>query len=104
MATIHPTAIVDSGAELADDVTVGPYSIVGGEVVLASGITLESHVVVGGRTSIGAGCQIFPFASIGLRPQDLKYQGEPSELVIGANNTAAIMRPRLTHIGTDSTA
>ena len=87
MAAIHPTAIVDSGAELADDVTIGPYCVVGGEVALGSGIILESHVVIGGRTSIGAGCHIFPFASIGLQPQDLKYEGEPSELVIGAGNT-----------------
>ena len=87
MTNIHPTAIVDSKAQLADDVTVGPYCIVGGDVVCASGVALEAHVVVGGRTRIGANCHIFPFASIGLRPQDLKYAGEPSELVIGANNS-----------------
>ncbi len=87
MAAIHPTAIVEPGARLADDVVVGPYSIVGGEVELGAGVRLESHVVMGGRTQVGANCHIYPFASIGLPPQDLKYKGEPSELVIGSNNT-----------------
>ena len=87
MATIHPTAIVEHGARLADDVTIGPYCVVGGEVQLGPGVRLESHVVVGGRTKIGANCHIYPFASIGLAPQDLKYDGETSKLVIGENNT-----------------
>ena len=87
MAAIHPTAVVEPGAKLADDVVVGPYSIIGGEVELGAGVRLESHVVMGGRTRLGANCHVYPFASIGLPPQDLKYQGEPSELVIGSNNT-----------------
>lgn len=86
MAFIHPTSVVDAQADIADDVTIGPYCIVGPEVRLAAGVALESHVVVGGRTAIGERCHIFPFASIGLKPQDLKYHGEQSELIIGADN------------------
>lgn len=86
MSSIHPTAIVEPGAKLADDVVVGPYSCVGSEVELGPRVRLESHVVVGGRTRIGPDCRIYPFASIGLPPQDLKYRGEPSELVVGRNN------------------
>lgn len=85
-ATIHPTAIVDPAASLDEDVKIGPYCIVGADVVLGDGVTLHSHVVVDGRTEIGAGTEIFPFASIGMQPQDLKYKGEPSTLIIGRNN------------------
>lgn len=87
MADIHPTAIVDPGASLGAQVTIGPYSCVGPEVTLGKNITLISHVVIAGRTSIGDGTRIFPFASIGHQPQDLKYNGEPSILEIGADNT-----------------
>jgi UDP-N-acetylglucosamine acyltransferase len=87
MATIHPTAIVEPSVKLADDVTIGPYCVVEGDVELGPGVRLDSHVVIVGRTRIGANCHIFPFASIGARPQDLKYEGEPSELIIGADNT-----------------
>lgn len=83
---IHPSAIVDSDAKIGDDVAIGPYCCVGGEVELGTGVVLESHVVVTGRTRIGEGTRIFPFASIGYQPQDLKYAGEPSELVIGRRN------------------
>lgn len=86
MPSVHPTAIVEPGATLADGVEVGPYCCVGPEVELGPGVRLEAHVVVGGRTRIGAKCRIYPFASIGLPPQDLKYQGEPSTLIIGRNN------------------
>ena len=86
MADIHPTAIVEKGAELADGVSVGPYCVVGPRVTLAEGVRLLSHVVVSGITSIGPNTHIYPFASIGTQPQDLKYKGEPSQLVIGANN------------------
>ena len=84
MTSIHPTTVVDDGAELGADVEIGPYSIVGAQVSLGDGVKLHSHVVVGGRTTIGAQSEIYPFASIGLAPQDLKYSGEDSELVIGA--------------------
>ena len=86
MAEIHPTAIVDPAASIGDNVVVGPYCCVGPDVALGDGVRLNSHVVVVGRTSIGANTHIYPFASIGHPPQDLKYQGEPSELTIGANN------------------
>jgi UDP-N-acetylglucosamine acyltransferase len=86
MPQIHPTAIIAPGAMLAQDVSVGPYCIVGEHVTLDAGVMLGSHVVVDGRTTIGTGTRIFPFASIGLEPQDLKYRGEESALVIGRNN------------------
>ena len=86
MTTIHPSAIVDPKANLADSVIIGPYCIVGAEVVLGESVELISHVVVEGRTTIGANTRIFPFASIGHRPQDLKYHGEPSTLEIGSGN------------------
>ena len=83
MADVHATAIVDPKAKLGQGVRVGPYCIVGAEVELAADVVLHSHVVVAGRTRIGARSEIYPFASIGHRPQDLKYRGEPSELVVG---------------------
>ncbi len=86
MSDIHATAIVDAAAKIGDKASVGPYSIVGPDVELGDGVELMSHVVVDGRTSIGANTQVFPFASIGLPPQDLKYDGEPSRLTIGCNN------------------
>ncbi|CCQ73976.1 acyl-ACP--UDP-N-acetylglucosamine O-acyltransferase [Magnetospira sp. QH-2] len=87
MSQIHPTALVESGARIGADVAIGPYCCVGSNVELADGVVLKSHVVVEGRTKVGPGTRIFPFASIGHEPQDLKYGGEPSELVIGAENT-----------------
>jgi UDP-N-acetylglucosamine acyltransferase len=87
MPQIHPTAIVAPGAVLAEDVVIGPYCIVGDGVTLGAGVVLRAHVVVEGRTTIGDGTRIFPFASIGLEPQDLKYKGEPSSLLVGRNNT-----------------
>jgi UDP-N-acetylglucosamine acyltransferase len=87
MPRIHPTAVIAPGAEIDQDVAIGPYSIVGEGVVLCSGVALGAHVVVVGRTTIGEGTRIFPFAAIGLEPQDLKYRGEESRLVVGRNNT-----------------
>ena len=86
MSAIHPTAVVDPAARLSDDVTIGPFCCVGPHAELQSHVELKSHVVVEGRTTIGAGTMIFPFASIGLQPQDLKYRGEESTLVIGERN------------------
>ncbi|MDH3230872.1 MAG: acyl-ACP--UDP-N-acetylglucosamine O-acyltransferase [Alphaproteobacteria bacterium] len=86
MTDIHKTAIVDKKASVGDGVTIGPYCVVGAQVTLEDGVTLKPHVVVDGRTTIGAGTQIYPFASIGLAPQDLKYRGEASRLVVGRNN------------------
>jgi UDP-N-acetylglucosamine acyltransferase len=87
MAKIHPTAIVESGAELDSSVVVGPYSVVGAQVKLAAGVVVGSHVVIGGRTTVGPRTEIKPFSSIGAQPQDLKYKGEPAELIIGADNS-----------------
>lgn len=87
MAFIHPTAVIEAGASLASGSHIGPYCVVGKDVEIAAGVKLHSHVVIGGVTKIGGGTQIFPFASIGLAPQDLKYRGEASRLEIGSNNT-----------------
>ena len=86
MSEIHPTAIIADGAKIGQNVSIGPYSMVGSDVELDDGVELISHVVVTGHTSIGANTRIFPFASIGHQPQDLKYQGEASSLTIGCNN------------------
>jgi UDP-N-acetylglucosamine acyltransferase len=84
--SIHPTAIIDPLAKLADDVRVGPFSIVGAEVEIASGTVIESHVVIKGPTNIGSNNHIYQFSSIGEATPDLKYQGEPTRLVIGDHN------------------
>jgi len=86
MTEIHETAIIADGARVGKNVAIGPYSTVGPDVELGDGVTLMSHVVVDGRTTIGANTRIFPFASIGLQPQDQKYKGESSALIIGCNN------------------
>lgn len=83
---IHPTAIIDPSAKIADDVTIGPYSIIGADVEIGSGCEIGSHVVIEGPTKIGRGNRIFQFASIGAEPQDKKYKGEPTLLEIGDNN------------------
>ncbi|HEV2678502.1 MAG TPA: acyl-ACP--UDP-N-acetylglucosamine O-acyltransferase [Aliidongia sp.] len=99
MPQIHPTAIVEAGAELADDVTIGPYCCVGPEVALAAGVVLQSHVVVTGRTRVGARTYAFPFTSLGQVPQDKKYKGEPARLEIGEDN---VIREGVTmNIGTE---
>src|SRR6266403_1071390 len=83
---IHPSAVVSPHARIGFDCYVGPYSIIGEEVELGDGVRLGSHCVVDGRTTIGAGTHIFPFVSIGLASQDLKYKGELSETRIGKRN------------------
>jgi UDP-N-acetylglucosamine acyltransferase len=83
---VHPSAVVSSHAQLGDNCYVGPFSTIGDEVTLGDGVRLESHVVIDGRTSIGEGTHVFPFVSIGLASQDLKYRGEPAETRIGARN------------------
>jgi UDP-N-acetylglucosamine acyltransferase len=83
----HPTAIIHSHAQLAATVTVGPYSIIGENVELGEGTEVMSHTVIEGRTRIGRHNRIFPFASIGLAPQDMKYRGEPTAVEIGDHNT-----------------
>lgn len=100
MGNVHPTAIVEDGARIDDNAVVGPFCILGPNVELAEGVELMSHVVIAGNTSIGPGTRIFPHACIGLPPQDLKYKGEKTSLVIGSNN---IIREHATlHPGTAS--
>jgi UDP-N-acetylglucosamine acyltransferase len=87
MANIHPTAIVDPAAELAEGVSVGAYSIIHGHVAVGPDTEIGSHVVIKEYTAIGARCRIFQFAALGEIPQDLKFAGELSHLVIGDDNT-----------------
>jgi len=84
---IHPTAIIEPGAQLADDVSVGAYSIIGEKVRIGSGTWVGPHVVLKGNTTIGSNNRIFQFCSLGEMPQDMKYAGEDTELVIGDGNT-----------------
>lgn len=84
---IHPTAIVSPRAVIGAGVHIGPFCTVGDNVVLHDGVELLSHVALSGRTEIGARTRIFPFASIGFEPQDLKYHNEPSTLVVGSDCT-----------------
>ncbi|WP_454018189.1 acyl-ACP--UDP-N-acetylglucosamine O-acyltransferase [Azospirillum sp. Marseille-Q6669] len=84
--SIHPTAVVDPAARLGEGVFIGPFCVVGPDVQLGDRVRLTSHVVVEGRTRVGEDSVVYPFASIGHRPQDLKFKGEPSELIIGRNN------------------
>lgn len=84
---IHPTAIIEPGAQLADDVSVGPYSVIGSHVSIGSGSVVGAHCVIDGRTQIGKNNNFYRFCSIGGNPQDKKYRGEPTGLVIGDGNT-----------------
>ncbi len=83
---IHSSAIVSAQANIGDNCFIGAFCTVGDEVTLESGVHLESHVVVGGKTVIGEQTRVFPFVSIGLAPQDLKYAGEPTATVVGRRN------------------
>jgi UDP-N-acetylglucosamine acyltransferase len=109
-AAIHPTAIVGQHARIGKGVKIGPFCIVGDKVVLHDNVELVSHVSIDGNTEVGAGTRIFPFASIGHQPQDLKYHGENSRLVIGERciiRESATLNPgtegggMLTKIGND---
>jgi UDP-N-acetylglucosamine acyltransferase len=82
----HPTAVIHEGARLDDDVRVGPYCVIGEHVQLGRGTVVEASAVIDGYTRIGERCRIFPFSSIGLEPQDLKFKGEVSTLEIGNDN------------------
>ena len=98
MSRIHPTAIVDPKARLGENVAIGPFCTVGGDVSLGDNVELVSHVVVAGHTEVGANTRIFPFATVGLPPQDLKYKGEPTRLTVGRD---VIIREHATlHPGT----
>lgn len=87
MAAIHPTALIDPAAELAEDVTVGPYTVIGPHVRLGRGCVIGAHCVIEGRTALGENNRVFQFASVGAAPQDKKYAGEPTRLEIGSGNT-----------------
>jgi UDP-N-acetylglucosamine acyltransferase len=87
MSRVHPTAIVDARAEIDGDVEIGPHCVIGAGVRIGKGCRVYSHAVITGRTTLGESNVVFPFASIGTVPQDLKYKGEPSELLIGNRNT-----------------
>ncbi|MEM5541883.1 acyl-ACP--UDP-N-acetylglucosamine O-acyltransferase [Sulfitobacter sp. AS92] len=86
MSNIHPSAVIEEGAQIDPSAKIGPFCVVGPEVVLKADVELKSHVIVTGQTEVGAGTVIFSFAVIGEIPQDLKFKGEASRLVIGARN------------------
>jgi UDP-N-acetylglucosamine acyltransferase len=85
--SVHPSAIVAQGARIPKSCTIGPFSTIGPQVELGEDCTLISHVVLDGRTRIGARNTFYPFCSVGVAPQDLKYKGEPTETIIGDGNT-----------------
>jgi UDP-N-acetylglucosamine acyltransferase len=87
MANVHPTAIVDPKAQLADSVTIGPYAVIGPEVRIGDGTTVGPHCVIEGRTTIGRDNRFYQFSSIGAMPQDMSHGNEVTELVIGDRNT-----------------
>jgi UDP-N-acetylglucosamine acyltransferase len=86
MSIIHPTAIVDPQAELHPTVSVGAYSVIEGQVVIGAGTQISAHVYIDRYTRIGRDCRIYPFASVGTPPQDKKFKGEKSELIMGDEN------------------
>ncbi len=86
-AKIHATAIIHPKAELDSSVEVGPYSVIGAKVKIAADSKISSHVTISGDTTIGKGNRIYQYTSLGEAPQDKKYQGEPTQLIIGDNNT-----------------
>jgi len=99
MATIHPTAIVDSNAQLADDVQVGPYAIIGPDVKVGAGTVIQAHAYLSGHMTIGQRCEVFPFACLGMKTQDLKYKaGDVTYVEIGDDT---VLREYATvHLGT----
>ena len=100
MPHIHPTAIVDRNAQIADDVVIGPYTTVGAKVTLGKGTVVGSHCVLEGRTTIGLRNRIFHHVTLGQEPQDLKYRGEDTTLQIGDHND---IREQVTmHVGTEN--
>ena len=99
--SIHPTAVVDPLARIADGVQIGPYAVIGAQVEIGEGSRIGPHVVIDGRVRMGRGNRIFPGACIGLEPQDLKYSGAPTEVVLGDDNTIreCVTINRATHEG-----
>ena len=99
--SVHPTAVVDPAAQLGTGVVIGPYAVIGGEVEIGDGCRIGPHVVIDGRVRMGIGNRIFPGACIGLEPQDLKYNGAPTEVVMGDGNAIreCVTINRATHEG-----
>lgn len=107
---IHPSAVVEDGARIAPGATVGPFAVIGPDVSLAAGVEIKSHAVITGLTEIGADTVVFPFATVGEVPQDLKYRGERTRLVVGARcriregatlNTGTVGGGGITRVGDD---
>jgi UDP-N-acetylglucosamine acyltransferase len=98
MAQVHPTAVVHPDAQIHETVEIGPYAVIGPQVKIGAGTRVGSHVVIEGRTTLGARNRVFQFSSLGAAPQDLKYAGEDTELVIGDENQ--IREFTTLHIGT----
>jgi UDP-N-acetylglucosamine acyltransferase len=98
-AQIHPSAIVEDGARIGAGCLIGPFAIIGPDVTLAEGVTVKPHALVTGWTQIGAGSTVFSFASVGEVPQDLKYSGERTQLIVGARTR--IRENATLHLGTD---
>jgi len=101
MNKIHESAVIDPRAELDIDVEVGAYSIIGPKAKIGKGTRIKSHVVVEGNTTLGEENLIFQFATVGSIPQDIKYQGEESQLIIGHHNTIREFTERHTHTHTE---
>ncbi len=111
MANIHATALVDPQAQLHESVSVGPYAVIGPNVRIGQGTTVGAHCVIEGHTTIGSDNRIFQFASLGADPQDKKYAGEPTQLLIGDRNTirefctfntGTVQDKGITRIGSDN--
>ena len=107
---IHPSVVIERGAQIAEDVSIGPFCYIGSEVTLHSGVKIKSHVVVTGKTEIGEKTVVYPFAVIGEIPQDLKFEGEKTNLKIGKRNqirehvtinTGTALGGGLTSVGND---
>ncbi|MEO5366888.1 MAG: acyl-ACP--UDP-N-acetylglucosamine O-acyltransferase [Magnetococcus sp. WYHC-3] len=110
MSNLHPTAVIDSRAQLADDVQVGPYAVIGPDVILDAGVTIAAHAVIEGRTRIGSGSVVSSFAAIGGPPQDIHYHNEPTRVEIGERcaireyvtiNRGTVKGGGLTRVGND---
>jgi UDP-N-acetylglucosamine acyltransferase len=100
---VHETAVVAPGARLADDVQIGPYAMVGDQVEIGAGTVVGSHAQIQGPTTIGQSNRIFPHAVLGFEPQDMKYRGEPTRLVVGSRNVfrefSTVHRGTVTGVG-----
>ena len=95
---IHETAIIDTKTKISSNVSIGPYSVIGPDVEIGESTIIHSHVNISGHTTIGKRNKIYPFASIGNDPQDLKYNGEETSLVIGSNNKISMYLTQLTAV------